>query len=310
MLYPPSTGTSFIWNTADIAAGTTVIFTMTDAKGNSGGSSDIEMVTQSNIASCLNSNSPSSTVAAIPSSTTAGASQTSSHTQIASSGVSLGTIIGAAVGTVAAIAAIVALAICYLKRQRYGRSPYGLASTRNSRRPNSVELDPGMDNNFHHPPIYPFPYQNDSVSRLAPPIVPGSSAIPASYQETYLTSPSVSAAEAPYTFQQHSRTNSNTDSFAALGDVASSSMTSSGRRKAAMAGIPSYQPTTRFIVHTDADDRPAEGEPEVVELPPQYSERRAPLVNHTEVSSTDLAYLGGQHAGDPPRPTSHPPPPR
>ena len=77
-------------------------------------------------------------------------------------------------------------------------------------------------------------------------------------------------------------------------------MSSSGRRKAAMAGMSSYQPATRFIVHTDAEDGVPAGEDEVVELPPQYSERRAPAATHTEVSSvtglssTNLAYLSGQ----------------
>lgn len=310
-LHPPSTGTSYTW-VADVAAGTTIIFTMTDAQGHSGGSSDTVMVALSDDASCLTSNSPSSTISSVPSSTTA-SSSTSSPTQTSkSSGVSSGTIAGAAVGAFLAVTAVVVLAVCYLKRQRYGASPYGLAPTR-KRRPASVELDPGIDN-FQHPPIFPFPYQTDSVSRLAPPIIPGSPMMPASYQETLSTSPSVHPSEAPYIHQQHSRTNSNTDSFAAFGDIGSSTMSSSGRRKAAMAGISSHQPTTRFIVHTDAEDRVSEGEPEVVvELPPQYSERRIPGGTHTEVSSvtrlssTDLAYLSGQHVDEPPRTTLYPP---
>jgi hypothetical protein len=284
---------------------------MTDAAGNSGGSSDIELVALSNDASCLNTNSPSSTVTSIPSSTAA-SSATSSPTQTSTSttsGVSSGTIIGAAVGGVLAVTAIVALAVFYLKR--HGRSSYGLAPTRNSGRPNSVELDPGMDN-FQHPPIYPFPYQADSVHRLAPPVIPGSLATPASYQGTSSTSPSIHASEAPFA-HLHSRTNSNTDSFSASGDILSSSMSWSGRRKAAMAGMSTYQPT-RFIVHTDAEDHAPEVEPEVVELPPQYSVRRTPVASHsgsramssvTGLSSTDLAYLSGQHVDEPPHSTPH-----
>ncbi|KAF8560298.1 hypothetical protein OG21DRAFT_1480124 [Imleria badia] len=309
-LNPPSTGTSFTW-VADVAAGTTVIFTMTDAQGHSGGSSDTETVALSNTASCLSANSPSST-ASIPSSTTTSSSTSSPMQTSKSSGVSSGIIAGAAVGAVGVITAIIALAACYLKRRRYGRLPYGLAPTR-KRRPNSVDLDPDNDN-FQQPPIFPFPYQTDSVSRLAPPIIPGSPAAPASYQETSSTSPSVYPSEAPYMHQQHSRTSSNTDSFAAFGDIGSSTMSSSGRRKAALAGITGHQPTTRFIVHTDAEDPVSEREVEVVELPPQYSERQTVGTTHLSsvsgLSSTDLAYLSGQHVCEPPRsiPSGYRPP--
>ncbi|KAI1788768.1 hypothetical protein LXA43DRAFT_624716 [Ganoderma leucocontextum] len=56
------------------------------------------------------------------------------------------------------------------------------------------------------------------------------------------------------------------------------SLTSSAaRRKAAQAGVSSYQPPARFILHTDLeDDIPPPPEEDVIELPPQYSERRAP----------------------------------
>jgi len=304
-----TTETSLTW-VADVTAGTTIIFTMTDAQGRSGGSSDAEMVNLSNNASCLNTNSPSSTISSIPSSTTVGSSTSSPTQTSSSSGVSWGIIAGAAVGAVVAVAAIVALAVCYLKRHR--RSPYGLAPTQNLHRANSMELDPGIDN-FQHPPIYPFPYQTDSVSRLAPPVTSGSPVSPASYQETSSTSPSIPS-EAPYTHQQHSRTSSNIDSFAAFGDIASSSMSSSGRRKAAMAGMTNHQPATRFIVHTDAEDLIPEVAAEVVELPPQYSARSIPGAAHagerpmssaTGRSSTNLAYLSGQ---DVPYSTPHPPP--
>lgn len=257
------------------------------------------MVALSTNASCITSNSPTSTVSVVPSSTSV-ATSTTSPTQI-STAVSTGTIVGVAVGAVVAVTAIIALVVFCLKRQRYGRSSYGLAPAWNSRRPNSVELDPGADN-FQHPPIYPFPYQTDSVSRLAPPITPGSSS-------TSPTAPSLHASELPYTHRQHSRTNSNTGSFAASGDMASSSMPSSARRK---AGMPIYQPT-RFIVHTDAEDRVPEDEVEVVELPPQYSERRAPTKGRpassvARLSSSDLAYASGQHAVESPQSTPHPPP--
>ncbi|KDR84913.1 hypothetical protein GALMADRAFT_217994 [Galerina marginata CBS 339.88] len=52
---------------------------------------------------------------------------------------------------------------------------------------------------------------------------------------------------------------------------------STAQRKAAMAGAATYKPS-RFIVHTDVeDDLPPPNEDGIVELPPQYSERRGPL---------------------------------
>lgn len=53
-------------------------------------------------------------------------------------------------------------------------------------------------------------------------------------------------------------------------------MTSSARRKAAMAGETTYRPT-RFIVHQDLEEAVPQDEGDVVELPPQYSESRTPL---------------------------------
>lgn len=71
----------------------------------------------------------------------------------------------------------------------------------------------------------------------------------------------------------------------------SSMMASSGRGKGPMTVLT----PTRFIVHTDVDDT---GE-EVIELPPQYSERRVPgtqpeplrpMSSVSEYASTDMAY--------------------
>jgi hypothetical protein len=53
---------------------------------------------------------------------------------------------------------------------------------------------------------------------------------------------------------------------------------STAQRKAAMArGAAEYKPP-RFVVHTDVEDGlPPPNEDGVVELPPQYSERRVPM---------------------------------
>ncbi|KIM48268.1 hypothetical protein M413DRAFT_16245 [Hebeloma cylindrosporum] len=60
---------------------------------------------------------------------------------------------------------------------------------------------------------------------------------------------------------------------------APSEVQSSAQRKAAMAGVSTTYTPSRFIVHTDVEDAlPPPNEAGVVELPPQYSERRGPVV--------------------------------
>lgn len=62
----------------------------------------------------------------------------------------------------------------------------------------------------------------------------------------------------------------------------SPSITSSGARKAAMAGVATYKPPPRFILHTDLEElQPPPEEDEIIELPPQYSESRAPIAGLT-----------------------------
>jgi hypothetical protein len=66
---------------------------------------------------------------------------------------------------------------------------------------------------------------------------------------------------------------------------------STAQRKAAMAGVSAYKPS-RFIVHTDVEDElPPPNQDGVVELPPQYSERRGPLAT-TGSTSRDIPPLG------------------
>ncbi|KAG5642458.1 hypothetical protein DXG03_002768 [Asterophora parasitica] len=66
----------------------------------------------------------------------------------------------------------------------------------------------------------------------------------------------------------------------------SSDSMSTAQRKAALAGVSTYTPS-RFIVHTDVEDElPPPNSDGVVELPPQYSERRVPPANITAVPSS------------------------
>ncbi|OJA16194.1 hypothetical protein AZE42_00137 [Rhizopogon vesiculosus] len=295
----PPTGSSYNW-LADVRAGTDLVFVMTDSEGRQGGSSDIMTVSLSNDASCLNADSPSST-ASVPSSTTSGVTSTSysaspTSSQSASSGSTVATIAGTAIGSLVALAVLVTLGMFLLRKRRASRSPYVMSSSgRHSRRLPSVDLD--HEANRHVPAIYPFPYQADSVSHIPPPIQPGIQ----SHQAN--TSTGNYAVSDPLTPFNHSRQNSNNDSFVGYGEAGSSSMSSAGRRKAAMAGQTAYRNPTRFIVHNDVDDVVPDDNG-VVELPPQYSERRQPLALQPESAQrpmssysdysgpTDLAYAG------------------
>ncbi|KAG1769151.1 hypothetical protein EDD22DRAFT_977564 [Suillus occidentalis] len=269
ILHPP-TGPSYTW-IADVSAGTTLVFVMTDSQGRQGGSSDLETVSLSNNATCLSSNSPSST-ASVPSSTTASTSTGVSPTSTQSTPSST-------IGCVVALAALVSLGIA-------SRSLYVMSSSkRHSRRLPSADLDHRGNQYGHVPPIYPYPYQADSVSHLAPPIH--------STTQSHLTSPSTGSfmlnePHPPFT-------------WLGTGMLEGSSMSSAGRRKAAMAGQTAYKPSTRFILHTDVEDVLPDDNG-VVELPPQYSEHRQPLAtqpgsvprpmsSHSDYSGpSDLAY--------------------
>ncbi|KAG1825863.1 uncharacterized protein BJ212DRAFT_1510159 [Suillus subaureus] len=279
ILYPP-TGSSYTW-VADVNAGTTLVFVMTDSQGRQGGSSDLETVALSNNATCLSSNSPSST-ASVPSSTTASTTASTSAGVLPTSNSSssnTATIASAVIGCVVALAALVSLGMFLLRKRRASRSPYVISSSqRHSRRLPSTDLDHEGSQYGHVPPIYPFPYQADSVSHLAPPIHPAT--------QSHLTNSSTGSValndpHTPFSQTMHSRQISKSDSFAGYGDAGGSSMSSAGRRKAAMAGQTAYKPSTRFILHTDVEDVVPDDNG-VVELPPQYSEYRRPITKQPE----------------------------
>ncbi|KAJ8520984.1 hypothetical protein ONZ45_g2272 [Pleurotus djamor] len=103
----------------------------------------------------------------------------------------------------------------------------------------------------HGPPPQPY-------GHVPPPV----GAIPLGHRPG---APSVSNTEATSSAEQSNRQS-----------MASTTLTAA-QRKAAMAGESAYKPPSRFILHTDADDElPPPNEDGIVELPPQYTERRAP----------------------------------
>ncbi|KAH7929312.1 hypothetical protein BV22DRAFT_1057011 [Leucogyrophana mollusca] len=290
LVYPPvNQGASYSW-TADVAAGTSILFLMTDANGRQGGSSDLLPVQLSSDSSCLNASSPSSTASSPPSSTSTTSSP--STTNGSSTSTSIGAIAGTVIGCLVALAALITLGLFFLRRRRTSRSPFIIPTKRNSRRLQSVDLDHDHHDFATVPPINPFPYHADSPPIHSFPYADSTSRFPPSPRsDTALQPPQNYDADPfnvpPSPLHQHSRVSSNTDSFAGYGDVGSSSMSSAGRRKAAMAGATAYKAPTRFVLHTDVDDVVPD-ENGVVELPPQYSERRAapppqpPSVSHDD----------------------------
>ncbi|KAL4069669.1 hypothetical protein V8B97DRAFT_609936 [Scleroderma yunnanense] len=249
--------------TTDVPAGTSIIFSVIDADNRTGGTSGLEVV-QPGDSSCLNSNSPSSTPSVPQSSTpTAFTTTSASPSQTSSntpSKISTATIIGVAAGGVVALAALAFLGL-FLARKGRARSPmYSLATQRDMPLLHSDD-DP---NTPRHP--RGLPYQ-DHVQAFPPP--------------DSATSPPTSR------FPQGTHSSLPTSSPS---PPSTSVMASSGRGKGMTVLTPA-----RYIVHTDAEDAGAE----VIELPPQYSERQVPgpqssqLRPMSSVSAygpTDLAY--------------------
>ncbi|KAI6136581.1 hypothetical protein F5141DRAFT_1208913 [Pisolithus sp. B1] len=276
------TTTSYTW-TADIQAGTSIMFAMLDAENRTGGSSDLETVELSNDASCLSSSSPSST-ASIPQSSQSGSSSPSTST---SKKVSSATIIGIVAGGLVALAALVFLGVFLIRKRRKSHSMYTLATTRNAPLLHSGELhdDPDTSTNAH---VYPFPYQRDLVR----PSVPSGQTTPS--MSNFAPQDAYSLPRTSTSLPQTS-VGTGTSNFAPYSDVGMSSTLSSARGKGSMTVMTA---PTRFILHTDAEDAPP-AVSQVIELPPQYSERPGsgwqpsqsrPLSSGTVHRDTELAY--------------------
>ncbi|KAG6851185.1 hypothetical protein H0H93_015195 [Arthromyces matolae] len=339
LLFPPLGSTSYTWN-ADVAAGTSLLFTMVDAQGRNGGTSDIKTVGITDDYTCLNAQSPSSTAVSLsPTSTSlaTGSSQTASPSPsaVAQQKTSIAAIAGTVIGALIFLAVVITLGLFFLRKRR---------DNGNSRHPINRDIDLTYDPG-HTYDNYPYYSTATSGSASAAPLtsVQGISGYDSSsftdgaqtqqyYQQAsytpstpYTTSEYQSQSQhryqdnseyqsqTPYPEasqylpslhslpQSHSQQGSEADPFNPYEltsdpslirpyDVseAGSTTMSSAQRKAAMAGVQPYTPS-RFIVHTDVEDElPPPNHDGIVELPPQYSERRAPpsLINATPGSSS------------------------
>ncbi|KII93896.1 hypothetical protein PLICRDRAFT_694980 [Plicaturopsis crispa FD-325 SS-3] len=299
-LHPSKGVTSYDW-TANVAAGSPIIFNVVDAQNREGGDSDLLQIGNSDETSCLNSNSPTTT-----SNAPAAASQTSAApaaTTVASGPtISIGAIAGTAVGGLIALAVLVTLGLFFLRKRRNGGAG-GIETNsewRRSRRVNSVNLlyDPNQtprisNSNGYHPA--------DTSSATAP-IDP-----PPEFMESNHYAPS------PFILPQMNqeieafplRTPTSSD-----GSRPSMAMSPAARRKASLAGRrDSHVMPSRLVVHTDAEEV-------VEELPPQYTDRRTTSIEDQslsamsfgETSSTNLLPSPGLQSSFPSSSSSSRPP--
>ncbi|KAH9858091.1 hypothetical protein C2E23DRAFT_719321 [Lenzites betulinus] len=315
ILNPPKGPTSYDWIT-DIAAGSTVAFIATDAEGRQGGCSQLYLVGMSDDATCLTKTSPASATNApsatssSPSPTSSGISASSSATSTAvpddgsSSKTNGGTIAAAIIGCIVAAIVVGTLIWFYLRRHR-GTSV--LTGRVFGRFHHKKEVDLVHDPSLPPPAaVNPYPlYHPHGSSQLDISVTTPNSTI------DLLDGPSRGATENPFgsgsvytptsaVFPQR-RISTATSHLLSPADHRGSvhegsvhgsaygrpeegssmsrdqTITSGMRRKAAAAGISPYAPSARFILHTDLEDElPPPPEDEVIELPPQYTERRRP----------------------------------
>lgn len=253
ILNPPVGPTSYEW-TANVWNQTSIIFVMEDSQGRAGGSSDLRAVSTSDDSSCIDGSSPSSTITAGPTSTSSSPSSESSTT--ADSSTPIGAIAGTVLGALVFLAASVTLGLFCLRKRR--------DAAHEKRYSHRVHSDVDLAGDPHRYP-YPPNRSNDngtSLSRMSSGDPFGSyGAVPAPGYAGYPESSVSGSAVVPFTAQS----------------TAQGSMTAA-ERKAAMAGGSTYASSSRYIMHTDIEDAvPPPNDEGVIELPPQYSERRGPV---------------------------------
>lgn len=143
ILSPPQ-GNSYSWIT-NVAAGTNIVFIMTDSQGRQGGSTDFYTVSASDDSSCINSDSPGSTAQSTAAST---ATATATPSSAPSSSTNNGAVIGASIAGGAVLLVIIASLLWFFLQRKYKRgrdeedesSTQGMNGTK--RRGRSVDLLP------------------------------------------------------------------------------------------------------------------------------------------------------------------------
>ncbi|TRM60221.1 hypothetical protein BD626DRAFT_505838 [Schizophyllum amplum] len=264
---PGDNANSYEW-TADVEAGTPIVFVMFDSEGKQGGASDQLKIGASDDSSCLSSDSPSTTTTATPSATSSSGSS--------KGGASIGAIAGTVIGGLIFLAVAMTLGLFFLRKRARARQPWEPKKRRQSLA--VIEVDPPSYDR-HQGEFMPSGGQYDADPFVMPP--------PASHHPNS----NVSASDMNHA-TAHARTLSMT----------SAPMSSSTSKAALAMSSPTssrYAPS-RFILHTDVEDvEPMPNADGVIELPPQYTERRRRTsdANTNANSSTNLLSLRDRDSG-------------
>lgn len=325
-LTPPTGSNSFDW-VANIKAGTSILWMFSDSQGRTGGSSDVKLVGVSDDDTCLSNNSPASLLVApshttpLSSSPTSG-STTSSSTQssppasIPASGPNVALIAGVSIAGVFGLIAIVLVLIFLRRRERGGHHAH---------RVDLMDPPPGDADGHATAPISPYPFgmrthgsaQAGSVAYGAHTPSPSShnllsdhgSEARGTFTNPYSayngmssvteSTPRQSYHDEPTPYASRSYAAGPPAPSPSSYPPASPLVSSTNRSKTALAAQ-LYKPA-RIILHTDLEEAvpPDEGE-EIIELPPQYSESRAPIRGLGATPVPDIALIPATPAS--PRP--------
>ncbi|KAF8326076.1 uncharacterized protein EI90DRAFT_3018799 [Cantharellus anzutake] len=268
-LYPPANATLYNW-TADVAAGTDLMFIMNDSQGRQGGSTDILGVGLSDAKGCLDSSSPSSTTrTSMYTQTQPGGTGTSTASPApggSGRGSSTAAIGGGVAGGIVALTAI-ALLVWWLRRRdqaavrrRSGTS--GLMEVSSRKRRGPVDLLPDSRDAQAHYPLNGVgvahhdgssPNDYEPVPYVLPP--------PPSARSR---GDSADGSDGPYATYRSTTGAGGSTSYSKASEAALDRVGGSATTNGA----------TRYILHTDAGSiagsDEGEEEEEIVELPPQY----------------------------------------
>ncbi|KAL0951286.1 hypothetical protein HGRIS_007997 [Hohenbuehelia grisea] len=237
VLNPPE-GDSYNW-TANVDAGTSIIFTMFDSTGRAGGTSDVKVVLRSDDTTCLQRDPP------VPAHT-----PSSQQRKLSS-----GAIAAIVVGVLVFLASLPVAALLFIRREHRRslvRSPSNqtLDLTGGQSTPRPSPLSTEMAGTITP---YNFPSRRPSNAYLPPPAAPTVSSTAASVPGWYPYKPSARAERPELSV------------VATESELPSRSNTANTRH-------------SRVYVHSDIDETPSEANDDVVELPPQYSARRQPIL--------------------------------
>ncbi|KAI6146212.1 hypothetical protein BKA82DRAFT_762499 [Pisolithus tinctorius] len=260
--------------TADVPAGTSIMFSMLDANNKTGGCSALQTVNGSSDASCLSSISPSST-GSIPQSSQSGSPSPSASQTGSSSSTTLSTaaIAGVVGGCVVALAALVILGLYLIRRTRKDDTTYSAHTAPNTPSLHLGDFRHSPDTSATAYPYYPVQYQSNLDQSFAP----------SDHTMPRMNHPS---AQEAYSFPRASA-NLQRDPFAGAGAPNFPAYNDTG--------MPSGPPFARYARHNVVEHAPPTTS-QAIDFSPQYPRRPGPAAGQqsppwTLSSGTDLAYV-------------------